>query len=66
MVFVGIVTTLVGWLIAVSSLTVASSSGGRLGVVLAGIVVSLARILGRNQPSLPQERDLEAMRGQMP
>lgn len=41
MVFVGIVTTLVGWLIAVSSLTVASSSDGRLGVVLAGIVVSL-------------------------
>jgi hypothetical protein len=36
----------VGWLIAVSSLTLTASTGGRLGVVMAGIVVSLIGILG--------------------
>ena len=46
MVFLGIVITVAGWLIAVSSLTVSASAGGRLGVVLAGIVVSLVGILG--------------------
>ncbi len=46
MVFAGIVVTLVGWLIAVSSLTLAAGNRGRLGIVLAGIVVSLIGILG--------------------
>ena len=46
MVFVGIIVTLAGWLIAVSSLTLTASNGGRLGVVMAGIVVSLIGILG--------------------
>jgi hypothetical protein len=46
MVFLGIVITVVGWLIAVSSLTLSPSNGGRLGIVMAGIVVSLIGILG--------------------
>jgi len=46
MVFVGIGVTLVGWLIAVSSLTIAAGNRGRLAIVLAGIVVSLIGILG--------------------
>jgi hypothetical protein len=46
MVFLGIVVTVAGWLIAVSSLTLTASTSGRLGVVLAGIVVSLIGILG--------------------
>ena len=46
MVFVGIIVTIVGWLIAVSSLTLSASNTGRLGIVSAGIVVSLVGILG--------------------
>ena len=46
MVFVGIIVTLVGWLIAVSSLTLAAGNRGRLGIVMVGIVVSLVGILG--------------------
>jgi hypothetical protein len=50
MVFLGIVVTLAGWLIAVSSLGVTASTGGRLGIVLAGIIVSLVGILGVLNP----------------
>jgi hypothetical protein len=46
MVLMGILVTLAGWLIAVSSLTVSASTAGRLGFVLVGIVVSLVGILG--------------------
>jgi hypothetical protein len=46
MVFVGIIVTLAGWLISVSSLTLATSNGARLGIVMAGIAVSLTGILG--------------------
>jgi hypothetical protein len=46
MVFLGIVVTVVGWLIAVSSLALSGGPGGRLGIVMAGIVVSLIGILG--------------------
>ncbi len=46
MVFLGIIVTVVGWLIAVFSLTLTTSNSGRLGIVMAGIVVSLTGILG--------------------
>jgi hypothetical protein len=46
MVFVGIIVTMVGWLISVASLTLAASSSGRLVIVMVGIVVSLIGILG--------------------
>ena len=46
MVFLGIIVTAVGWLIAVFSLTLTTSNSGRLGIVMAGIVVSLIGILG--------------------
>jgi hypothetical protein len=46
MVFLGIVVTLAGWLISVSSLTLAAGNAGRLVIVVAGILVSLVGILG--------------------
>jgi hypothetical protein len=46
MVFLGIVVTLAGWLISVSSLTLAAGNTGRLVIVMAGILVSLVGILG--------------------
>ena len=46
MAFVGLVVTLLGFAIAVASLGVTASVGGRMGMVLAGIVVSLVGIVG--------------------
>ena len=46
MVFLGIIVTLAGWLISVSSLTLAAGNRGRLVIVVAGILVSLVGILG--------------------
>ncbi len=46
MVFVGIIVTLAGWLIAVSSLTLAAGNGGRLAIVMVGVLVSLIGSLG--------------------
>lgn len=46
MVFLGIIVTLAGWLISVSSLTLAAGNSGRLVIVVAGILVSLVGILG--------------------
>ena len=46
MVFVGIAVTLIGWLISVGSLTLASGNRGRLAIVMVGIAVSLIGILG--------------------
>ncbi len=46
MALVGLVVTLVGWGIAVASLGMSSSTGGRLVFVLVGIVVSLVGSVG--------------------
>lgn len=46
MVLAGIVVTLLGWLIAVTSVSLTSSVGGRLVVVLIGLAVSLVGIIG--------------------
>ena len=46
MTLVGLVVTFLGFLVAFASLGVASSTGARMGMVLAGIVVSLVGIMG--------------------
>jgi hypothetical protein len=46
MIVAGIVITLLGFLISVFSLQATSSAMGRLVIVLVGIVVSLAGIIG--------------------
>jgi hypothetical protein len=46
MIFAGIVVTLLGFVIAVASLGMTESTGARLAIVLIGIAVSLAGIMG--------------------
>jgi hypothetical protein len=46
MAFAGLAITVLGFLVAVASLTVATSTSGRLVVVLVGIAISLVGILG--------------------
>ena len=46
MAFGGLVVTLIGFLIAVSSVGMTTSTTGRLGMVLVGIAVSLFGIMG--------------------
>jgi hypothetical protein len=46
MVFAGILITLLGFVIAVLSLGVASSVGGRMAMVVIGLIVSLTGIMG--------------------
>jgi len=46
MILVGILVTLLGFVISVLSLTLASSVGGRLVLVLLGLAVSLFGIMG--------------------
>lgn len=51
MTLVGLAVTLLGFVIAFGSLGVTDSTGGRLGIVLAGIVVSLIGIMGVLTPA---------------
>ena len=51
MALVGIVVTFAGFLLAASSVGLMSSTGGRLALVLVGIVVSLVGILGVINPA---------------
>jgi hypothetical protein len=46
MILAGIVITLLGFLISVFSLSMASSASGRLVIVLVGLAVSLVGIIG--------------------
>jgi hypothetical protein len=46
MIFAGIVVTLLGFVVSVSSLGMTESTGGRLAMVLVGIIVSLVGIFG--------------------
>ena len=46
MVIAGLVVTVLGFLISVASLTLTTSAGGRLGIVLAGLAISLFGIIG--------------------
>jgi len=49
--FVGLIVTFVGFLLAASSVGIMSSTGGRMGLVLLGILVSLFGILGLINPT---------------
>ena len=51
MTFVGLGVTFIGFVIAFASLGVTESTGARLGMVLAGIVVSLFGIMGVMVPA---------------
>ncbi len=46
MALIGLTITLLGFVISVLSLALAASPGGRLAVVLTGLAVSLAGIMG--------------------
>lgn len=46
MIFIGILVTLLGFVISVSSLAISSGVGGRLVLTLIGMAVSLFGILG--------------------
>ena len=51
MTFVGLAVTFLGFVIAFISLGVTDSTGGRMGMVLVGILVSLAGIMGVLTPA---------------
>jgi hypothetical protein len=51
MTLVGLAVTFLGFVIAFVSLGVTDSTGGRMGMVLAGIVVSLVGIMGVITPA---------------
>jgi hypothetical protein len=51
MAFAGLGVTLLGFVIAVASLGMTASNGGRLGLVLVGLAVSLFGILGILNPA---------------
>lgn len=51
MVFIGILITLLGFVIALISLGVTQSVGARMGMVLVGLAVSLFGIIGMLNPA---------------
>jgi hypothetical protein len=51
MTYVGLAVTFLGFVIAFISLGVTDSTGGRMGMVLVGIVVSLVGIMGVITPA---------------
>jgi hypothetical protein len=55
MTFAGLAVTCLGFVVAFMSLGVTSSTGGRLGMVLAGIVVSLIGIMGVLTPAYQKQ-----------
>ena len=46
MILIGIVVTVLGFILSFLSLAITTSANGRLGIVLVGIALSLAGILG--------------------
>ena len=51
MAIVGLIVTLLGFIISVASLGMSSSVGGRMAIVLVGLVVSLVGIIGLINPA---------------
>jgi hypothetical protein len=51
----GLVVTFLGFVVAFSSLGLTSSTGGRMGMVLVGIVVSLVGIMGMITPAYQKQ-----------
>jgi hypothetical protein len=55
MAIAGLITTLLGFIISVASLAMSSSVGGRMTIVLIGLVVSLAGIFGMINPAFQKK-----------
>ena len=55
MAIAGLVVTLLGFLIAASSVGMADGTGVRLGLVLVGIIVSLVGIMGLINPAYQRD-----------
>jgi hypothetical protein len=55
MTFAGLAVTFLGFVIAFMSLGVTSSTAGRMGMVLVGIVVSLVGIMGLITPAYQKQ-----------
>ena len=55
MAFAGLAVTLIGFLVAASSVGVMSGNGGRLAMVLVGIAISLFGILGILNPAYQKD-----------
>ena len=55
MALVGLVITFGGFLLAATSVGISSSTGGRLGLVLIGIVISLVGIIGVLNPAYAKD-----------
>jgi hypothetical protein len=51
MALAGVIVTFLGFLLAASSVGLSSSTGARLAIVLVGIVISLAGIMGLINPA---------------
>ena len=51
MAIAGLIVTLLGFIISVASLGMSSSVGGRMAIVLVGLVVSLVGIIGLINPA---------------
>jgi hypothetical protein len=55
MAIAGLIVTLLGFIIAVASLGMSSSVGGRMVIVLIGLVVSLVGIIGMVNPAFQKK-----------
>jgi len=55
MAIAGLLVTLLGFIIAVASLGMSSSVGGRMVIVLVGLVVSLVGIIGLINPAFQKK-----------
>jgi hypothetical protein len=55
MAIAGLIVTLLGFIIAVASLGMSSSVGGRMVIVLVGLVVSLVGIIGLINPAFQKK-----------
>jgi hypothetical protein len=55
MAIAGLIVTLLGFIIAVASLGMSSSVGGRMVIVLVGLVLSLVGIIGMVNPAFQKK-----------
>ena len=55
MAIAGLIVTLLGFIVAVASLGMSSSVGGRMVIVLVGLVVSLVGIIGMINPAFQKK-----------
>jgi uncharacterized membrane protein HdeD (DUF308 family) len=55
MALVGLLVTFAGFLLAAASVGITSSNGGRLGIVIVGVVLCLAGIIGLINPAYQKD-----------